>query len=274
MKNSDAFFSVITPVRNAELFISDYIACLQSQTFMRWEAIIIDDFSTDDTYNILLKYSALDPRIKVYKNRIEYSSVSGPSGARNYGLSIVSGVFVCFLDIDDLWFPTKLATNYAVLTNDPRIKLLYSGYIRSTHSFSRSYRKIFLNIPTKIQLQLWNPIPMLTACVCKDIAVSHSFFNLGHEDYLYWHEIAQGLTACQVFFDPSILGIYRISNSSLSGNKVKVIPWWIKCYSHFGYGYPVIGLLLLLRAVMVSIEYATSRFCRVNVTWPPQVNLM
>ncbi len=64
----DVLISVIMSVYNGESYLSRGVESIINQTFKRWELLICDDGSTDGTWDILSKYSSMDPRIRIYKN--------------------------------------------------------------------------------------------------------------------------------------------------------------------------------------------------------------
>ena len=86
--------SIILPVYNAQKYISKCIDSILSQTYINWELIVINDGSSDSTYDILTSYK--DERIKI--NNI---TNHGVSYSRNYALSISSGTYIMFIDADD-----------------------------------------------------------------------------------------------------------------------------------------------------------------------------
>lgn len=94
---SNRLISIIIPVFNVEKYVS---CCLQSvldQTYNHLEIIVVNDGSTDNSYNICKEFSKKDKRIKLLsKNN------GGLSDARNYGLKHATGDYVFFLDSDDL----------------------------------------------------------------------------------------------------------------------------------------------------------------------------
>ncbi|ETA51874.1 glycosyltransferase family 2 protein [Ponticoccus alexandrii] len=99
-----ALISVIVPVYNAERTLTATVRSIQAQTRTRWEAILIDDGSTDDSLVLAEALAAEDPRLRVARN-----PGKGPSAARNHGaLALARGDVFCFLDADDLWTPNKL----------------------------------------------------------------------------------------------------------------------------------------------------------------------
>lgn len=96
-------FSVIIPAFNARETLGETLLALRAQTCRDWEAIVLDDQSTDDTAAIAQRHAAADPRISVMR-----LSNGGPSKARNAGAAAAKGDWLAFLDADDLWSPDKL----------------------------------------------------------------------------------------------------------------------------------------------------------------------
>lgn len=95
-KNNQALVSVIIPSYNNEKSINECIESLLRQNYENFEIIIIDDGSTDETYNIETKISEKNNKIQVFQ--IQHSGVSK---ARNYGLQKVIGKYIMFCDADD-----------------------------------------------------------------------------------------------------------------------------------------------------------------------------
>ena len=96
--------SIVVPVFNAEKFIGDTINNILNQTYKNWELLLIDDCSTDSSKNIISKFTNLDKRIHYYKQKQN----GGPALARNKGLDLAKGKYICFIDADDLWDNNKL----------------------------------------------------------------------------------------------------------------------------------------------------------------------
>ena len=97
------FFSIIIPIYNIAPYLRECLDSVASQTFVDWEAICVDDGSTDDSAMILYEVAAQDSRFKVVRQ-----PNSGVAAARNAALDLVSGEWVLFLDGDDLYAPEAL----------------------------------------------------------------------------------------------------------------------------------------------------------------------
>lgn len=95
--------SVIIPCYNQAIFLSKALDSLFAQSYNDWEAVIINDGSTDNTEQVAKDYTARDKRIKYY-----YQENFGASAARNYGVKMALGGCIVFLDADDWLAPSAL----------------------------------------------------------------------------------------------------------------------------------------------------------------------
>jgi len=109
--------SVVVPAYNAARFLGQTLDSVLAQTEQRWECLVVDDGSEDDTRGIATRYEELDPRIKLVA--IERSGVSE---ARNAGFRRIadSAEFVTFMDSDDVWLPHSLESLLGPLQEDAR----------------------------------------------------------------------------------------------------------------------------------------------------------
>lgn len=115
-----AFFSVIIPTYNREAVLARAIESVLSQSFQNFELIVVDDGSTDGTTELLKQY----PRINYIK-----TTNQGVSAARNRGISMATGEWICFLDSDDEWLPKKLQLQADYILSYPNIKLIHGEEI-------------------------------------------------------------------------------------------------------------------------------------------------
>lgn len=102
MKNND-LISVIIPVYNVERFVAQTLDSVLEQTYENWEAILVNDGSTDNSLEILQKYAKKDARFKIINKQNEKLPA-----ARNDGLKKAVGEYITFLDADDIWYPQFL----------------------------------------------------------------------------------------------------------------------------------------------------------------------
>lgn len=102
--------SIITPSYNTAAYIAETIKSVQTQTYVDWEMIIVDDCSTDNTDEVVKKFLS-DTRIKYLKNKMN----SGAAASRNYAICEAKGRWIAFLDSDDLWLPEKLEKQIAFM---------------------------------------------------------------------------------------------------------------------------------------------------------------
>ncbi|ABI46949.1 glycosyltransferase family A protein [Synechococcus sp. CC9311] len=243
-------FSIITPVLNGARDVYGYIETLKKQKFSNWESIIVDDGSSDGTTDILDDCIAGDKRFYVFCNTL-VREISGPYQARNFGLKLAQGDFICFLDIDDRWFPNKLEMQAKQLKSNPEYCLLYSPYVRGNRGASfGKVRKTPLGIAPKLLVKVSNPIPMLTSCVSRATISDLFFAPVNHEDYLFWHFVISRLNSEQIAEYPNPLAIYCVDPSSISGNKFLAFQWLWRCYKRLGYGFFATLLVLFLRGML------------------------
>lgn len=106
--------SIIIPTFNCGKYLPETIMSLKKQTFINWEAICIDDGSTDDTFEVAKQLQKNDPRIRVFSRT---DLPKGGSHCRNIGLKHASGDYIIFLDGDDILVPTCLENRLAAIEN-------------------------------------------------------------------------------------------------------------------------------------------------------------
>jgi glycosyltransferase involved in cell wall biosynthesis len=99
-KFEEGLVSIIIPVFNREVLLLETLDTILSQTYTKWECIIVDDGSTDSSLNVAMEYASKDSRIKVI-NRPWYKK-KGANSCRNYGFELSKGEFIQWFDSDDI----------------------------------------------------------------------------------------------------------------------------------------------------------------------------
>lgn len=213
--------SVVMPVYNGAPYLQATIESILCQTFTDFEFVIIDDESTDGSWDILLTYAAKDTRIILKRNVPN----AGACKTSNLLLSLAKGELIARQDQDDIALPEKLAAQVAFLNDHPEVGLLGTAYYR---------------LSTEGQHRLRQPPPTHTSIRWRllfDCAFCHSSVMLrrrlfdtgelyykelsGAQDYELWARLAKRTRASTL---PIPLVIYRElehSMTSMCGDKLK-----------------------------------------------------
>ena len=116
-------FSIIIPTYNRGSFIVKTLDSVFNQSFTDYEVIVVDNCSTDNTQEILQKY-IYDGSIKYIRHEENLERAV----SRNTGLSYASGMYVTFLDSDDLYHPNFLEEAYKFLQAHKESKFFHTYY--------------------------------------------------------------------------------------------------------------------------------------------------
>ena len=123
----EGLVSIITPMYKGERFVGDTITSVIAQTYENWEMIIVDDCSPDDGAGIRVveSYQKNEPRITLIKQEIN----KGSAGARNTGIKLAQGQYLCLLDSDDYWDDNFLEEQLKLI-REKDASLVYASYRR------------------------------------------------------------------------------------------------------------------------------------------------
>lgn len=134
--------SIIMPTYNRKYIIKRAIdSCLQ-QSYQEIEVIICDDHSTDGTEEYIAELQKLDKRIVYCKTSVGHK---GANAARNAGIRIAKGEYICFLDSDDEFLENGIADRVSVFENNHRIGMVYGNAL--IQACDRKMPLIYDNIP-------------------------------------------------------------------------------------------------------------------------------
>jgi teichuronic acid biosynthesis glycosyltransferase TuaG len=104
--NEAPLISVAITTFNSSLTIIEALESVVNQTYTNFEILIFDDFSSDNTFEIMNKYlSTVNKDFKIYKSLY---NTGGPATGRNWCINSANGKYICFLDADDFWKKNKL----------------------------------------------------------------------------------------------------------------------------------------------------------------------
>lgn len=219
--------SVIIPVYNCEKFLKHTVQSVLNQTFRNWEAIIVNDASTDGSLAAAREFAERDPRIRV----ISQLQNSGVGACRNRGMELAAGRYLAFLDSDDLWSREKLARQLAFMQqNDAAAS--HTGYAFMSEK-GEVLVKGKVSVDREIGLEQYmktTQIGMSTVMidrqkipdlkfpeereVCEDAKAWVSLFHRGYR----FHGLDE------------VLLLYRVRQNQLSGNKINMALNTLKRY--------------------------------------------
>jgi glycosyltransferase involved in cell wall biosynthesis len=210
--------SIITPSYNSSKYIEKTIQSVIEQTYKKWELLIIDDCSNDNSVQIVNKYIINDDRIKLY----QLEKNSGVAIARNYGIKKAKGTFIAFLDSDDIWLPNKLEVQLSFMKKN-KLLLTYSSY-QTIDEYNRLINiRVAKEDLTYDDMLKSNHIGNLTGIYnCSKLGKFY-MEQVGHEDYLHWLAVMKKAKKTKGIHEP--LAQYRILQTSISSNKIKVLKW-------------------------------------------------
>jgi glycosyltransferase involved in cell wall biosynthesis len=119
--------SVVIPLFNKENYVEATLQSVVNQTYSEIELVVIDDSSTDESYQVVQKY--LRSHSGRFRNvTVKTRANTGQAGARNEGVLKSKGEFVAFLDADDVWHPEKIDKQVRYLTVHQEIGLVFCNY--------------------------------------------------------------------------------------------------------------------------------------------------
>lgn len=218
MDNTAPFFSIVIPTYNHAHFMKRCLDGLINQTYDNWEAIVINNFSEDNTIEIVEGYN--DPRIRLINN----ANGGIIAVSRNKGISEAKGDWICFLDSDDWWYPNKLEFSLPYLNNYDLIfhDLVIHNKFRKPSGVVKG-RILKGNIANDLLINC-NGIANSSVIVRKSIVDTTGFLVedkslVAVEDFDYWIRIAQ-ITSKFKYLNES-LGAYWIGgNISVSEKQI------------------------------------------------------
>jgi glycosyltransferase involved in cell wall biosynthesis len=119
VRDSGSWLTVIVPCHNHASYLPDCLGSLLAQPFSRWECIVVDDGSTDETASIACQAASADGRIRCV------SQVNGGAGsARNTGLSLARGDWIAFMDADDYYLPGAFRHFFSAAQAHPSARII------------------------------------------------------------------------------------------------------------------------------------------------------
>jgi glycosyltransferase involved in cell wall biosynthesis len=222
--------SVIMPAYNVEPYIGDAIRSALAQTFTDFELVVVDDGSKDDTAQVVRALARQDARVHLVQQ-----ANRGLAGARNSALRASRGEFFALLDSDDLWEPTFLEQQLAILGAHPDVDIVTGngwylggarhGQLARPHPDARPAPELASIIGDE-----WSVFIM--SVFRRQVYTGIGPFDesmRSNEDYDFWLRAAvAGYTFVR---NDTPLGHYRVRSDSLSASNVRMLRGILHVYT-------------------------------------------
>ena len=221
-----ATVTAVMPALNASATIRDALDSLLAQTRGDWDAVIIDDGSTDETVAIAKAYCASDRRFHLIRREH-----GGASAARNAGLQVARGDWILFLDSDDWIAPDFLEKMLGAAALDPRAGAVYCGYNRVAPDGSRlpqDWHEDVAADPFR-SFSRGCPVAIHGIITRRELLLEVGGFDeelITCEDWDLWQKVAR--TGAGFAGIPETLAFYRLREGSLSTRAIQLMKDGLK----------------------------------------------
>ena len=212
--------SIVMPVYNASLYLTDSIGSILTQTYSDFELIIVDDGSIDNSLAIIKGYK--DHRIRIFENNHDYIQ------SLNLGMSKAIGKYIARMDADDIMEPYRLQAQYEFMENNPVIDIC-GGWVQTFGEDNRIIKTALNHNDILCQAiagsPLCHPTVMMKQELVRSFPLKNNIYQVYNEEYIYaedydcWTQlIRKGYRFANI---PKILLRYRLSPHQVTSKKTK-----------------------------------------------------
>jgi len=233
MNNKIPSVSIIIPAYNSGKYIGKALRSVIEQTYTNWEAVIINNYSDDNTVAVCNSFN--EPRFKL----INFRNNGVIAASRNEGIRLSTGEYIAFLDSDDWWYPEKLTAAIKHLNNADITFHDLDIYTVHGKCLLKRMKGRKLSFPVFVDLlirgnALHNSSVVLKKTILEQIGGLREDPSLiSVEDYDLWLRIAQ-ITERFVYISES-LGGYWVGTGNLSGaSKTRIQRLDAICHQYIG----------------------------------------
>jgi glycosyltransferase involved in cell wall biosynthesis len=232
--------SIIIPAYNQAGYLAEAVASALGQTHADVEVVVVDDGSTDATPEVCARFAA-DARVRTIR-----TENGGVAAARNRGVSEASGAYVCFLDADDRYHPTKIAKQAAVLDAEPAVAFVYCDIVEIDESgapvdrcYSVGRERQLLTGDITASLMRGGYFPPHVVMVRRDALAAIGGFDPalgGHADLDLWLRLAASGNRA-AYLDEK-LADYRFHSQSMSRDLGAMLETRTRTYAKLARSHP------------------------------------
>lgn len=210
-------------------YLGAAIESVCAQTYADWELVITDDGSTDTTAAIAARWAARDPRVRLLRQ-----SNKGISAARNHSLRAAKGVLLAILDSDDVWEPTYLGEQVAILNARPEVDIVTANALFLGSRLNGQPARPFPD--ARPEPDLANILADETSVFIMSVFRRRVYETIGdfdetfrtNEDYDYW--IRAAAAGFRFARNDRPLGRYRRRDDSLSASEVRMLKGILRVF--------------------------------------------
>ena len=212
----NSLFSIIIPCFNQGIYLTDCLNSLLEQSYENWEAVVVNDGSSDNTQQIAEDFQRKDSRFKLINQ-----NNAGLSSARNMGLQNARGHRFIFLDADDYLYPTTLAEISKVVRICDENTLIQYGYTYVSEDKKRLLREVLPKESDSLFPHILKevPGPCNSICISNELVKKIGVFDItlkSLEDWDFWLRAAK--CGASVKYIQTSLVHYRYVKNSMSRN--------------------------------------------------------
>jgi len=211
--------TVVVSAFNLAQYLPAALESLLAQTHRHWEAIVVDDASTDRTWEVIRRFNEHDERIRGIRN----ADNLGAAETRNRALAEAAGRYVAFLDGDDIWERTKLERQLQLM-RDTDARFVFGPY-GCINEAGRQFRTVIdKRSPPSVGYK--DMLAKKATLGCSTVLLDRAHLgeirmpNIAQgQDYALWLKLLKrGISAHRL---NDVCAYYRIRKQSISRNKIR-----------------------------------------------------
>ena len=259
-EGAEPLVSVVLCFFNEKIFLKEAVESVFAQTYTRWELILVDDGSSDESVDIAKAYATRYPEKVAYVDH-DYHQNRGLSASRNAGIRRTKGAYVAFLDADDVWLPDKIASQLDIFASNPEVTVVLEASLYWNSWGDKNKNDVMIPVgaaagtyrPPRLMLELYPLGPGAAPCpsgiMIRRTAMRRCMFEELFRGILQMYEDQAFLSKVYlretVYVSPACHNKYRQRPASLvsavheSGNYHKVRNYYLYWFRDYLHGQPV-----------------------------------
>ena len=211
--NKTPAVSIVIPTYNHGHFLKKCLQSVVDQTFTNWEAIVVNNFSEDNTIEVVNSFH--DPRIHL----VNFKNNGIIAASRNEGIKLSRADLIAFLDSDDTWYPTKLNRCIEELTDDRDLACHNLRYIRNGKYWKDvkcgpAKKASFNNLLYNGNCLMTSTVVVRKKCLLRVAGFSEDPKIITAEDYDLWLKLSK--KRIRFHFIDEVLGEYLVHETGAS----------------------------------------------------------